>query len=123
MINLSEVGSFKILKTASLIIPEGESGKIDAEFDRWPLSISVEFDSNPKNENFSKSTIDIRGDGENHAVLIFREWINPLGTAMKAPGYLGKSRNKGLGLYFMAAHWLIGTTNRIDIQLMLGEPQ
>lgn len=113
-----KIGKYDLLSSFNLIIPENETATVDASFDQWSLYINVEFMKNIDNKNYAKSEIDIRGNGTDSATLIFRDWINPLGTAMTEPGYLGTSRVNRVDLYFMAAHWLVGTTNRLDLQLM-----
>lgn len=120
---MAKVGGYNLLSNFNLIIPAGDSATVDASFDQWNLEISVEFKTDPNNKNISKAEVDIRSNGKDHAILIFRDWISPLGTAMSEPGYLGTSRNNNINLYFMAVHWLIGSTNRLDLQFMTREKQ
>lgn len=112
-----KIGDYNLVYNYNLIIPAGESATVDASFDYWRLTVSVKFESDTE-EKLNKAEIDIRGNGQDHATLVFRNWISPLGTAMNEPGYLGTSKVNKTELYFIAAHWLIGQTNRLDLQLM-----
>ncbi len=52
------------------------------------------------------------------ATLVFRKWDNSLGTALIEPVRLA-TLHDGQKLSFMASNYMIGGTNKLDLQFLL----
>lgn len=94
-----------------LQIPIGYEAKIDVEVHGWKLKITVQFLETGTEQSIS---VQPSPDGVR---LVFQNWSNPIGTALKAPAQLAVLATGGV-LEFLAANYRIGEMNLFSLQLL-----
>ena len=110
-----KIGVRDVVHTATLIIPGGEDAWVSFELGSWHVKLNIVFLSSKKED---KSAIAIE-TVEDYAKLLLTNWDNSIGTATLKPlGLATTSDGKRLSL--MISHILIGKTNKLDLQFMLG---
>lgn len=110
-----EIGDRKVVYNCSLILPEGETASIEFLIDHWRVKIQINFLNDA--ERTSESIISInRTDQE--LLITFLNWKNPVGTATIKPVEIGRT-NTRQQLSMMAAHWFIGSVNKLDLHFLL----
>lgn len=112
------IGEREIIHTVTLILKGSEVGKISFDVGGAPVAIEVGFISSEPASEASEPTLSIETE-TGMPVINFINWSNILGTSTSAPirlGRLGGQRE----FSFMATHWRIGDTNKLDIQFALG---
>ena len=114
-----KIGERDVVHTASLIVPKGENAIVDFRVGQWDISLKIIFVRNDDKAEKGSISLEVI-DGNPQISLI--NWNNSLGTATIQPAVLGTA-NDGRKLSFMLCHWLIGDTNKVDIQFLLGGEQ
>ncbi len=114
-----KVGGREVVHTATLIIPKGEDALVDFDVGQWKISLRILFVS--KDKDAEKGSLSIEVVDGNPQLSLF-DWNNSLGTATVRPFELGTASD-GRKLSVMLSHWLIGETNKLDIQFLLGGEQ
>ena len=109
-----KIGQADLMEHYSLLIPKGATAHIPVQINDWHFDLEIEFD-NASDE--AGVTVSPSGGG---ATITFRKWNNSLGTALLKPVTLAALQN-GRKLAFMASNYAIGTTNKLDLQLLLQE--
>lgn len=114
---MTKIGNRELVSSYSLLIPAGEVAILSVDIKGWKFDLEIVFD-NTKDEqgvNISPS--------ENGAKITFVKWDNGIGTALTKPWSIAKLFD-GRELVLMACNYLIGGTNKLDLQLLLqGESQ
>lgn len=108
-----KIGKEELVGSYTLLIPENSMVRIPLDIKGWKFSLDIEFDNTSE-----KQGVDRKSTAEG-AIIVFRKWNNPLGTALIEPVPLGTLAN-GQKLFFMASNYVIGGTNKLDLQLLLG---
>ena len=108
------IGQADLMEHYSLLIPKGATAHIPVKVSGWQFDLEIEFDDASDEAGV---TVSPRGGG---ATITFRKWNNGLGTALTKPVTLAALQN-GRKLAFMASNYAIGTTNKLDLQLLLQE--
>jgi hypothetical protein len=111
-----KIGGRKVVHTASMIVPKGEEAEIEFNVDNWNIKLKILFIRNNDSDNANGMSLEVV---DNNPQLSLINWSNSLGTATIKPAELGTSNN-GKKVSFMLSHWLIGETNKLDIQFLLG---
>ena len=94
-----------------LQIPRGEEARLNIEVQGWRLPITVSFV-----DQGTEQGIEVRP--ENDGVrLEFRNWSNPIGSALKTPGHIA-TLTDGSRIEFLAVNYRIGDTNIFSLQLL-----
>ena len=114
-----EIGDKKVIHSASLIVPEGDSALVEFSIELWKARVRIAFKNDLEGD--SKSTIDVKGENDvsGESSITFLNWKNPIGTATTIPVRIGRT-NTNQEIFIMAAHWYIGSVNKLDIHFLLG---
>jgi hypothetical protein len=113
---MTKVGQYIIAGTKRLIIPNGQDAWFQFTHEGERIDFRVVFES----DEDAKAQPSLRYEGRNdHALLTFRNWSNPLGQATITPIRVGVT-DKGIPISFMAACWAIGNSRILEVQAMLG---
>lgn len=115
-----EIGDKKIIYSASLIVPDGESASVSFVLGSWVARMRIEFGGDTSKDG--KSTINVKGEDPTtgESTITFLNWRNPIGTATTKPINIGKT-NTNQDIFVLATHWYIGSVNKLDIQFLLGK--
>jgi hypothetical protein len=107
-----KIGQRDLMNYYSLLIPKGSATHIPVEVNGWTFDLEIQFDnaSDDKGVDITPSDGGVR--------IVFRKWDNVLGTALTEPVTLATLQD-GRKLAFMASNYAIGTTNKLDLQLLL----
>ena len=106
------IGHGDLMGHYSLLIPGGSATRIPVDVNGWTFDLEIEFDNASEDQGVE---ITPSNDGVR---IIFRKWNNALGTALTEPVKLATLQD-GRELAFMASNYAIGTTNKLDLQLLL----
>ena len=109
-----KIGQADLMEHYSLLIPKGATAHIPVQVNDWHFDLEIEFDNASDEAGVTVSPSD------GGATITFRKWNNSLGTALLEPVALAALQN-GRKLAFMASNYAIGTTNKLDLQLLLQE--
>ena len=113
-----KIGDRNVVHNCSMIVPDGETASIEFLLGSWTVRIRINFIQSGDDE---KSTITVTAasgvDGE--SLITFVNWRNPIGTATTIPVVIART-NTNQELLIMAAHWMIGNVNKVDIHFLLG---
>lgn len=107
-----KIGQRDLMEHYSLLIPKGSAAHIPVDVNGWMFDLEIEFDNASEDKGVDVSP---SGDGVR---ITFRKWDNVLGTALTEPVTLA-TLGDGRKLAFMASNYAIGTTNKLDLQLLL----
>lgn len=106
------IGQGELVGAYTLLIPGDEAASIPVDVHGWKFDLGVKFDNGAPEQG-----VDVVPNGHG-ATLVFRKWDNSLGTALVKPARLA-TLDDGHELAFMASNYVIGGTNRLDLQLLL----
>lgn len=107
-----KIGEADLMEHYSLLIPTGATAHIPVKVNEWAFDLEIAFDNASE-----KKGIEVTPSDEG-VTITFRKWDSGLGTALKKPVTLAVLQD-GRKLAFMASNYAIGTTNRLDLQLLL----
>jgi hypothetical protein len=110
-----KIGNREVVHTFSIIVPDKEDAWVDFNVGQWNINLRIYF-TEDKGKDTGALSLEVLQDIP-HLNLI--NWRNALGTATIKPIELGTTSD-GRQLSFMLTHWLIGETNKLDIQFLLG---
>lgn len=113
---MDKIGNRELLYSGEFIVPEGEQVEIYLDIKGWKLKIVVIF--NPKGK---EQGVTVKPVGD-HAEITLTKWDNGLGTCTVKPVELG-THQSGEKVYFTAANYCIGGTNKLTFQALVGGPQ
>ncbi len=108
-----KVGKWTVIQFISIIIPENQKAEIDFKIYNWKITAIIEFVNNEKIQQMT-----IVPDKPNPRI-IFENWNSHLGITLPDPIEFGTFRGKKV--YMLPATYKIGTTIKLDIQMMVGE--
>ncbi len=108
-----QIGDKQVLSSHTLIIPHNEVATISVPFTDTVVTIKLIF-KNPENTQPSANW-SIAG---NLISIEFSGWNNSLGFSMKRPQKLREINGTPIG--FLLTHHLIGDTNLVHFQLLIG---
>ena len=94
-----------------LLIPKDDDVVIDIDVQGWKLKVTIHFDDASTEQAIAIAPVN---DGVR---LVFQNWSNSIGIALKTPAQLAKLAGGG-SLEFMAANYRIGDTNIFSIQFL-----
>lgn len=94
-----------------LQIPKDEEVHIKVDVHGWKLPITVAFIDQGTDQGIE---VEPEKDGVR---LIFRNWSNPIGVALRTPARLALLSD-GSSIDFLAANYRIGETNIFSLQLL-----
>ena len=107
-----KIGNEELLGCYTLLIPENSTARISLDVKGWKFNLDIEFDNKSEERGVEITPTD---EG---ATLVFRKWDNSLGTALIEPVRLA-TLHDGQKLSFMASNYMIGGTNKLDLQFLL----
>lgn len=111
---MEKIGDKELFYRGTFLVPEREGVSFDANAAGWIVKVQILF----KDEGGEQS---IKVEGmDAGARITFINWKSSLGTATITPARIGK-HSSGRNLYFMASNFRIGETNKLDIQLLMGD--
>ena len=110
-----EIGNRKVVYSCSLIIPEGETALVEFSIGSWKIKIRINFENDLQT---NESTINVGEEMNGESLITFSNWKNPVGTATIKPVVIGQT-DTNQQLLMMAASWLIGNVNKLDLHFLL----
>ena len=110
---MEKIGNKELVYSKDFIVPEGEDVDITHNLQGWDLKIKIKFDQNAENQSINLTPVD------DHALITFQKWDSSLGSSTANPAQLG-THNSGRTVYFSAASYCIGGTNKLTFQLLMG---
>lgn len=113
--SLIKIGNKILAFSQSYLIPENEELELQVPIEGWLIKLFFTFQST-ENEKDRGIRIEASKDA---ARFIFNNWDNTLGTATIKPVEFGKHQN-GKTLFLMASNHSIGSTNMLNVQILLG---
>ena len=102
----------------TLILPVSKTVEFSFPFEDSDAWIKIVYKDTDDHEN---RLIDLSGEN-GKVILTFVNWSNSLGTALTEPVKFATS-SQGKDLLLLAASWRIGTVNRLDFQVFVGDPK
>ena len=99
-----------------LQVPKGEEIRINVDVKGWKFQVAIAFADNSLDQ-----AIDVESE-PGGVRLIFRNWSNPIGAALRAPAQLAVLSD-GSKIEFLAANYRIGDTNIFSFQLLHSKVQ
>lgn len=112
-IAMVKIGEGSLLEHYSLLVPKDSKVLIGVDVAGWNISLEIEFDSDA-----TERSVKVEALGPNKARIIFNKWDNSIGTVLNEPTLLA-NLSDGRELVFLASNYMIGTVNKLDLQLML----
>ena len=109
------IGNKLLVHHQSIIVPSGEDARIEFSIGTWELKFTLTFTKDSNTDGAALSVEETNGK----SYIKFINWESSIGTATRAPLVIGGT-NLGQPLSILAAHWLVGDTNKLDVQFMLG---
>jgi hypothetical protein len=99
-----------------LQVPKGDEVRINLDVQGWKLQITVAF-----LDQGSDQGIEVKPE-PNGVRLVFRNWSNSIGAALKVPAQLAVLSD-GSAVEFLAANYRVGDTNLFSLQLLHSKVQ
>ena len=106
------IGQAELMEHYSLLIPKGEPVHIPIRLGQFTFGVDIEFDD--EQEEASVDVIPI----DTGVKITFLKWDSVLGTAFDKPVELADLPD-GRKLLLMATNYAIGSTKKLDLQLLL----
>lgn len=110
---MTKIGSRTVIHSTTVLVRDEENADISFSVDNWAIKLIISFHPEERLEQSAEWAV------ENDAMrLRLYRWINPLGTTLAQPTYIGKSpTGKPIELILYQHH--IGDFNRVDLQFMM----
>ena len=110
---MEKIGNRELLYSGEFIVPEGEQIEMLLNLKGWKLKIVVVFDPNGDEQGITIKPVD------DYAEITLIKWDNGLGTCTTKPVELG-THQTGKKIFFTAANYCIGGTNKLTFQILMG---
>lgn len=110
---MERIGNRELLYSGEFIVPEGEQVEMRLDLKGWKLKLVVIFEKNGKEQGITIKPVD------DYAEITLIKWDNVLGTSTVKPAELG-THQSGNKIYFTAANFCIGGTNKLSFQVLMG---
>jgi hypothetical protein len=107
------LGNRQVVWNGTLIVPDGESARVETQLGGWPLKIVIFCYPNAKSSEITWS------GKENALELSFKGWTNSLLTGVRTAQKLGQT-NDGRAFGFIATAQRAGQLTKIDFQILWG---
>ena len=107
------IGQAELMEHYSLLIPKGEPVHIPVRLGQFTLGVDIEFDDEQE-----EASVDVIPIGDYGVKITFIKWHSTLGTALAKPVPIADLPN-GRKLLMMATNYAIGSTKKLDLQLLL----
>lgn len=100
----------------TIILPISETAELSFPFEEANAAVKILF----KDSSEDPSQVINLSDDKGAVLITFNNWTNSLGTALIEPVEFATS-SRGTKLLMLATSWRIGTVNRLDFQVFVGE--
>ena len=107
------IGQAELMEHYSLLIPKGEPVHIPVRLGQFTFGVDIEFDDEQE-----EASVDVIPIGDYGVKITFIKWHSTLGTALAKPVPIADLPN-GRKLLMMATNYAIGSTKKLDLQLLL----
>ena len=111
---MDSIGDWNTVETFTLIIPSGETAKLNFNYKSIFFKFEIIFRNNDENK---ESHIKIEKE-DGYLKLVFTNWNNALGAALTEVSKVA-TYNNNLDLGLIAVHWKIGDVDRLDVKFLV----
>ncbi len=113
-----KIGANELIESHTFLAMDDEEIYLETVVDDWPLKITLILSSSKNNGPPSINWVAL---SENHAKITFNGWSNASGIVTPSPVHLGMTDTTHRKVLFSACNQRIGSINRVDFQVYLGE--